>query len=184
MADIKSLTLVCTLIACTALVLVHALMARLWLARHPATSPQKATALLGLVLNIPLAIGVVAWGVMLKIPMGELLLGWVYAALAFNSVAYSYFHFFNLSETGRRIRVLLQLLEGEHIGLNDAGATTYSGQDMVNQRLARLIQMGQVSTADGQYMIKGRFLLRAARLVRSIGWLTTGRADTLPGRAV
>ncbi len=59
MADIRSLTLACTLVACVALVLVHALMARLWLARNPAASPQKATALLGVVLNIPLAIGVV-----------------------------------------------------------------------------------------------------------------------------
>lgn len=184
MADIKSLTLVCTLIACTALVLVHALMTRLWLARNPAASPQKATALLGLLINIPLAIGVMAGGVMLKIPMGELLLAWVYAALAFNSVAYSYFHFFNLSETGRRIRMLLQLLEGESIGVNDAGAKTYSGQAMVNQRLARLLQMGQVSTADGQYMINGRFLLRAARVVSLIGRLTTGRAATPPGTPV
>ncbi len=184
MADIRSLTLACTLVACVALVLVHALMARLWLARNPAASPQKATALLGVVLNIPLAIGVVAWGVMLKTPVGELLLAWVYAALVFNSVAYSYFHFFNLSETGRRIRMLLQLLEGEHIGINDAGATTYSSHGMVSQRLVRLLQMGQVTTTRGQYMIKGRFLLRVARLVRSIGRLTTGRADILSGRAV
>ncbi|MES1978235.1 MAG: hypothetical protein V4451_09380 [Pseudomonadota bacterium] len=184
MADIRSLTLVCTLIACAALVLVHALMARLWLSGNSGASPQKATALLGLVLNVPLVIGLMTWGVMLKTPIGELLLAWVYAALAYNSVAYSYFHFFNLGETGRRIRVLLQLLEGEHIGITDARATTYSGQTMIRQRLARLLQMGQLGTAGGRYTIKGRFLLRAARLVRSIGRLTTGRADVLPGRAL
>ncbi len=185
MADSRSLSLGCTLIACIALVLLHALMARLWLARNPSASPQKATALLALVLNVPLAIGVMAWSITLGIPLGELLLAWIYAALAFNSVAYSYFHFFNLSETGRRIRMLLQLLEGEHIGINDAGLTTYNGQAMVNQRLARLLQMGQVSSASGgRYRISGRFLLRAARLVRSIGRLTTGRADASPGRGL
>lgn len=184
MADSRGLTLVCTLVACIALVLLHALMARLWLARKPMTSPQKSTALLGLLLNLPLTVGLITWGITLKIPMDELFLAWVYAALAFNSVAYSYFHFFNLSETGRRVRVLLQVLEGEHMDINDARAMAYSGQDMVNQRLARLTQMGQVSTAGGQYIISGRFLLWVARLVRWIGKLTTGRVDTLPGKTV
>ncbi len=181
MNDSRAATLACTILACVALLVLHALMARIWLARNPHVSPQKATAMLGLALNIPLIVAVSAWGLRLQVPVGELLLALVYAVLAFNSVAYSYFHFFNLSETGRRIRMLLQLQEGEQIVVNGQ-ASPYSGEVMVSQRLVRLLQMGQIGETGGCYRIDGRFLLGAAKLVRFIGRLTTGRADTVQGR--
>ncbi len=177
MIDIKSLTLACTVVACVALLVSHALMVRLWLARRPGTSPQKATALLGVVLNGPLVAAILACGVWTKAPLADLSLALIYAVLAFNSVAYSYFHFFNLSETGRRIRMLLQLLEGDRIGSGDGeAATTYSAHVMVSQRLVRLMQMGQINETMGRYRISGQFLLRSANLVRLIGRMTTGRA--------
>ncbi|MES2509943.1 MAG: hypothetical protein V4625_08440 [Pseudomonadota bacterium] len=176
MNDIKGLTLACTVVTCVVLLGSHALMARLWLARYPATSPQKATALLGLALNVPLVVAIVGCGVWAKASSAELGLALLYATLAFNSVAYSYFHFFNLSETGRRIRMLLQLLEGDRIGTSDSGSTSmYGGRAMVSQRLVRLLQMGQIDETGGRYRITGQFLLNSAKLVRLIGRMTTGR---------
>ncbi len=100
----------------------------------------------------------------------------VYGVLAFNSVAYAYFHFFNLSETGRRIRMLLQLLEGDQI-VADYQPASYSVEAMVSQRLVRLLQMGQIFESGGRYRIESRFLLATAKMIRFVGQLTTGRAD-------
>ncbi|MES2191483.1 MAG: hypothetical protein V4454_15290 [Pseudomonadota bacterium] len=175
MSDIRMTTLACTVLVCVMLLVLHALMARFWLARNLQASPQKATAVMSLALNIPLSAAIVTSGLRLQVPSGELLLALVYGVLAFNSVAYAYFHFFNLSETGRRIRMLLQLLEGEQIVVNDK-PPSYSVEAMISQRLVRLLQMGQIVESGGRYRIESRFLLATAKMFRFVGQLTTGRS--------
>ncbi len=174
MTDFKAVTLACTLLACAALFLAHVIMARLLLARRPLVSPQKATARLSALLNIPLLLALVGNGLWSNAPGADILVSVLYALLVFNSVAYSYFLLFSLSETGRRIRILLQLLEGDSINTNEQAAN-YSSEAMVRQRLVRLGQMGQISDTSGRYRIDNRFLLRVAKLIRFIGILSTGR---------
>ena len=87
--------------------------------------------------------------------------------LVYNSLAYAYFHFFNLSETGRRIRMLLQLLDGQQPDLGSAGA--YGGQAMIAQRLVRLQQMGQITLSGDRYTLRSRFLWRIGRWIHALG---------------
>jgi hypothetical protein len=91
----------------------------------------------------------------------------VFAFLVFNGIAYAYFHFFNMSETARRIRMLLQIRRAGPSGLRIRELERqYSQKDMIETRLDRLVRMNQLSLApDGRYRVAGNTLLWAGRIM-------------------
>ncbi len=91
----------------------------------------------------------------------------VFAFVVFNGIAYAYFHFFNMSETARRIRVLLQIRRAGPSGLRvQELERQYSQKDMIEARLDRLVRMNQLSLApDGRYRVTGKTLLWAGRIM-------------------
>ena len=91
----------------------------------------------------------------------------VFAFLVFNGIAYAYFHFFNMSETARRIRMLLQIRRAGPSGLDvQELERQYSQKDMIEARLDRLMRMNQLLlTPDGRYRIAGSTLLWAGRIM-------------------
>ena len=146
-------------------VVLHILSYRLiWRERGP-RSPQGflARLILGMNLFLPPAV--------LKIARSEVrsaqetILMLVFVFLVVNSFLYAYFHFFNMSETARRIRMLLQLqlkgaLQAEEI------KEEYSPVSMVRARLNRLVETGQIiKKSDDQYYIASFFLLKIAFLI-------------------
>jgi hypothetical protein len=175
--------LLCSAAACVALLLLHVALARLWFARHPLMSPQKATVQLSLALNLPL---VLVLALHPAVPSGtDFAWSVVWSLMFFNFFAYAYFHVFNLSETGRRIRLLLQLLDsGERFTPVSALAEKgYDGRYMVEQRLERLTQMGQIKRigapvpADDCYRLSSRTMWRIGRFVHLLGMLATRRRE-------
>ena len=91
----------------------------------------------------------------------------VFAFLVFNGIAYGYFHIFNMSETARRIRMLLQLRQAGPAGLRiEELERQYTPKDMIAARLDRLVRMNQLSLAqDGRYRVAGNTLLWAGRIM-------------------
>jgi len=91
----------------------------------------------------------------------------VFSFLVFNGIAYAYFHFFNMSETARRIRMLLQIRQAGPTGLRvQELECQYSQKDMIEARLDRLVSMNQLSLApDGRYRVAGNALLWAGRIM-------------------
>lgn len=91
----------------------------------------------------------------------------VFAFLVFNGIAYAYFHFFNMSETARRIRMLLQIRWAGPSGLRIRELERqYSQKDMIEARLDRLVRMNQLTLApDGRYRVAGNTLLWAGRIM-------------------
>lgn len=91
----------------------------------------------------------------------------VFAFLVFNGIAYAYFHIFNMSETARRIRMLLQIRRAGTAGLRVQELEhQYSQQDMIEARLDRLVRMNQLSLgSDGRYRVAGNILLWAGRVM-------------------
>ena len=87
--------------------------------------------------------------------------------LVFNGIAYAYFHFFNMSETARRIRMLLQIRGAGPAGLRvQELERQYSQKDMIEARLDRLVHMHQLSLApDGCYRVARNTLLCAGRIM-------------------
>lgn len=84
-------------------------------------------------------------------------------ALALLSAHFS-FHVFNMSETARRIRILLSL-RAERKAPAESG---YTPEQMVRLRLSRLEELGQASLVEGRWWAKGGPLLLAALLLGNV----------------
>ncbi len=92
----------------------------------------------------------------------------IYAALG-----YCYFHFINLGETARRIRIVRELYDSRE-GLSlDEMLDLYNAKHIVDMRISRLVHNGQIVEKDGRYYIgspvmlfisKGMVLLKRAVL--------------------
>jgi hypothetical protein len=147
-------------------VTVHILAARRLRRAGRLFSPQAHLVKLLLLLNLPLLGGVLFLGGVEGRSASEMLLMSIFAFIVFNGTGYAYFHVFNMSETARRIRMLLSIRDHGSLHSGELAAE-YSPEHMVRARLARLIEMGQVvRDADGRYRIKSHFLVWAAGLVR------------------
>ncbi len=79
-------------------------------------------------------------------------------------LGYCYFHFINLGETGRRIRIVRELLSADGLTLEEL-LQRYNTSDMVEIRLTRLLNSGQIVERNGMLFIKSQFLLRASQIM-------------------
>lgn len=86
----------------------------------------------------------------------------IYTLITYNSLAYVYFHVFNMSETARRVRILIELRKAGRIGRQDI-FKQYSSDDIVDVRLDRLLSLKQLRVDGGIYRVDRRFLLFAAK---------------------
>lgn len=148
------------------LALTHILISRRSVRRGRLGSTQAGLARLILLLNAPVlaGAGAIAWIEVRTLLEAASML--IFCGVVYNGLAYAYFHVFNMSETARRIRILLHVLA--HGGVNaDNLRSDYTPGDMVVVRLGRLEQMHQIARgSDGRFRIAGRLLLSAARAIR------------------
>ncbi len=143
------------------LVLAHVLSCRLLNPEN--ASPQVRLAKLAVVMNVLLLAGVWVVSQLEGRGTGDTAGMLTFAFIVFNGIAYSYFHFFNMSETARRIRMLIQIQRDGGEILRENLIETYTPENMVQARLARLTQMRQISRSDdGRYRVTSRFLLTVA----------------------
>lgn len=147
--------------------LAHVLMSRRRATGNIPASPQSGLARLILLLNVPVLVGtsVIAW--IEARSLAETVSMLAFGGIVYNGIAYAYFHVFNMSETARRIRILLHVLTHDDVNAEHL-REKYSPRDMVSARLDRLEQMGQIVRGpDGAFHIAGRLLLTAARVIRA-----------------
>ena len=150
-----------------ALFAAHVLLNRYGGRRLRPHSPQVLLVRLVLAFNIAVLAGtwLIAW--LEARDAAQTIYMLVFAFLVFNGIAYAYFHFFNMSETARRIRMLLQIRRAGPAGLRvQELERRYSQKDMIETRLDRLVRMNQLSLApDGRYRVAGNTLLWAGRIM-------------------
>ena len=98
---------------------------------------------------------------------GGYVLAW---GLTYLALAYTYvFGFFNVSETARRLRLLVELLDAGPRGLSlDAILRAYNARMIVEARLRRLVAGGQLALADGRYVMRRSLGLSVAKLLVGI----------------
>lgn len=161
-----------------ALIVTHALISRYAAVRLPASSPQILLVKLTLILNVPIMVAT-GWIARHEI-RGQLetIYMLIFVLLVFNGLAYAYFHFFNMSETARRIRMLIQIHRAGPAGLRVTELEReYSPQDMIDARLERLVKMDQLSLdSDNHYRVRGKLLLCAGRIMAGWRYLIWRRA--------
>lgn len=89
---------------------------------------------------------------------------------AYGALGYTYFHFINMGETARRIRILIELVGAGGDGLDEGRILSrYNAREMVERRLDRLFSKGQIiETGDRlfprsglvMWMAKGIWMLK------------------------
>lgn len=77
--------------------------------------------------------------------------------------------FFNLGESARRIRLLIELYGAGERGM-DLGEilAVYNARMIVEARLQRLLSSGQIMKRDGQYFVKRRLMLYVAKILAQL----------------
>lgn len=88
----------------------------------------------------------------------------VYCFLVYTLLSYTYFHFFNMSETARRIRILNEIYKAGSLPIQNM-EVLYNTSDIVDLRLKRLIAMKQLRYEDGYYSLHGKILYIAGRVI-------------------
>lgn len=140
-------------------------------------SPQIALVKLILLLNIPLLMGVYAIFIFERFSIAEGILMLLYSFIMYNALGYAYFHFFNMSETARRIRILIYIASQGQATLGEL-EKKYTPAHMVSNRLARLVQMGQIKkNADDRYLLKSAQLLLIAKCIKALRFMTHRQVD-------
>lgn len=119
-------------------------------------SNQNTTILCELILNIPV--------IFIFYSLNKSFPAVIYAFLVYNSLGYAYFHFFNMSETARRIKILLEIKKNKTLEIEKL-TQDYKSDFMVKTRLKRLIELNQIKKINEKYFIKGKILLFAAIMI-------------------
>ena len=132
MFDIKFQILIMLIIAALSLLFTHALLERFFLFLEIKKSPQILLINIVIFLNVTL----VFFLTFFFFESPDLIYIFIYSLIFFNCISYSYFHLFNLSETGRRIRFLMDL-EAKQVNV-------YNSEEIILRRINRLSLMGQI----------------------------------------
>lgn len=95
--------------------------------------------------------------------------------LTYVLLGYCYFHFLNLGETARRIRILSEL-EDSPGGLSlEEIITRYNAKEIVERRLLRLLKNGQIKFKSNKYYIGRSTMLLAARFLVALKFILLGK---------
>jgi hypothetical protein len=95
--------------------------------------------------------------------------------LCYGAFGYCYFHFLNLGETARRIRLIRELNESPD-GLTEAEfLAKYNCREILVVRMERLLVNGQIVSRNGRYFTGKPALLVMARMITLLKLSVLGR---------
>jgi len=117
----------------------------------------------------------------LSIPAGELIsvketAGFFIAHfVTYVSLGYCYFHFVNLGETARRIRILREFRDSpEGLDLEQLLAR-YNAKEIVDRRVQRLIKNSQIILKNDKYYTAKPVMLLIAKILVALKWMILGK---------
>jgi DNA-binding transcriptional ArsR family regulator len=96
-------------------------------------------------------------------------------AVIYGALSYCHFHFINLGETARRIRILRELAESPDGLSREELSGRYNARQMLSVRLARLEGNGQLRLENGRYVSGAPAVLGMARALDFMKRLLLGR---------
>lgn len=102
-------------------------------------------------------------------------------ALLYAVFCYVYFHWNNMGETARRIRMLRELAAAPDGLTFDEMVARYSAREILERRLERLTAAGQITETDGRLVLTSRTVLMSARLVGRAKQIVFGGRSELDG---
>ena len=98
-------------------------------------------------------------------PLQDFIADVLVSFMTYSALGYCYFHFINLGETARRVRIVRELLDAkEGISLDEI-LKRYNAEEIINRRLVRLVEANQVVFKDNKYFINGVIVLLMAKIL-------------------
>jgi len=88
----------------------------------------------------------------------------LYLQSLYLAAAYIYFHFFNMSETARRIRMIVAASQDQRLEPREAAADRHLGQ-LIQNRLDRLVAIKELTVREGRYFIGRGLLIVPAKIM-------------------
>ena len=117
----------------------------------------------GLLTILLFEIGV--WYEFLDVSRIDIVFGLVVNIITYSLLGYCYFHFINLGETARRIRILRELYECKE-GLSTKEIfERYNAKEILENRMNRLVNKNQIFLKNGRYYIGNRTMLLIANII-------------------
>jgi hypothetical protein len=128
------------------------------------SSPQKVTFYSCLFGYIPITVLLWWYAGLCTASRSSLLWMVCYSFFVSSSLMYTYFHFFNMSETARRIRILYEIDRAGSISEAELTAL-YKTTDIISIRMQRLIALNQMKCENGYYSVEGKTLYWAGLVI-------------------
>ena len=162
-------------------VAVHVAACRFFKRNGELSKPQLLLLRMVLYFNVPVLVGMGAIAFFENRPLKDLFYMALYGMCCFNLFGYAYFHFFNLSETARRVKMLILLKRGDAAAI-DRMPEAYRSDEMLKARLKRLESMDQIQKGeDGRLRLRSKTLLSVAFLIdflrKLLGFSVQAAAD-------
>ena len=95
--------------------------------------------------------------------------------LSYFALGYCYFHFINLGETARRIRLIRELYDAKEGLTRKEILTKYNAHDILKIRLKRLLSKDQLIIKDGRFYIGKRTVLLMSNALVILKLLLLGK---------
>jgi hypothetical protein len=128
----------------------------------------------GLISVVILECGISSW---LSMPTRDILAEFVTNLLIYMALGYCYFHFINLGETARRIRIVREIYEARAGLSRDELLERYQAQQIVDLRLRRLLHNQQILERDGRYYIGSPVMLGMAKSITFLKRCLLGKSS-------
>ena len=97
--------------------------------------------------------------------------------ITYGTLSYCYFHFVNLGETARRIRILRELYDSKDgLSIEDL-LNRYNANDIIEKRLKRLLNNGQVLMREGKYFAGRSTMLFMNRVIILMKLIVLGKTS-------
>ncbi len=85
--------------------------------------------------------------------------------VTYAALGYCYFHFINLGETARRIRLLRELQKSSNGLTLDNILRAYNAKEIIENRLSRLLKSGQIIEKNNKYYIGKPVMLLMSKTI-------------------
>jgi len=95
--------------------------------------------------------------------------------IAYSAFGYCYFHFINLGETARRIRIMRELYDSDGGLSMEEILEKYNAKEMVRMRINRLVSKKQILDKAGRYYIGNSTMLLMSKAIVMMKLLVLGK---------
>lgn len=111
----------------------------------------------------------------ISLSIEERLADFAVQAITYAAFGYCYFHFLNLGETARRIRILRELSESNGGLTREQLLERYNAGEIIERRLTRLLGNGQILRKSDAYYIGSPVVLLMAKALVFLKFILLGK---------